>query len=202
MLHGPRVDGEPQRPDCRGGNHHRVRPCRAAGGAEADRAPRRDPQPVTLGADKGYDSADFATALRNRAVTRMWRSTPAAAARSTRAPPVTPAMRSPSASANASRRPLVGPRRWRACARCGTADCSKSIGNSLSRWPPTTSFACPNCSPRMSDDRDTCQTGCALLPAPIRPIATPARHRTPASSRKPRSRRNPVFFQHPASGAN
>ena len=27
------------------------------------------PQPVTLGADKGYDSADFVTALRDKAVT-------------------------------------------------------------------------------------------------------------------------------------
>src|SRR5512133_3729732 len=75
-------------------------------------------------------------------------------------PPVILAMRSRNASANASRRPLAGPRQWPACARCGIADCSRSIGNLLWRWPPTTSFVCPNCSPRLSDDRPEKSKGC------------------------------------------
>ena len=43
VLHGPRADGEPQRSDYRRADHNRVWPCRAASGAGADRAPRRDP---------------------------------------------------------------------------------------------------------------------------------------------------------------
>jgi hypothetical protein len=39
------------------------------------------PQLVTLGANKGYDSADFVMALRDKAVTPHSRSTPVAAAR-------------------------------------------------------------------------------------------------------------------------
>jgi transposase len=84
---------------------------------------------------------------------RMSRRTlTAAVRRSTTAPPAIPAMRSRSASVNASRRPLAGPRRWPACARCGAAACSRLIGNSLSRWPPIISSACPNCSLGASND--------------------------------------------------
>jgi hypothetical protein len=36
-----------------------------------------------------------------------------------------------------------------ACARCGIAGCSRSIGNSPSQWPPTTSSGCANSSPRL-----------------------------------------------------
>ena len=43
VFHGPRADGEPQRSDCRRGDHNRFGPGRAAGGAGADRAPRRHP---------------------------------------------------------------------------------------------------------------------------------------------------------------
>jgi hypothetical protein len=92
------------------------------------------PQPITLGADKGYDSADFVTQLQDKAVTRMSLRTPAAAApRSMIASPVILAMRSRSASAKASRKLSAGPRRWPACVRCGIAGCSTSTGNSLSR---------------------------------------------------------------------
>ena len=45
--------------------------------------------------------------------------------------------------------PSAGPRRSPACARCGIADCSRSIGNSPSRWPSMTWSACPTCSPRL-----------------------------------------------------
>jgi hypothetical protein len=48
----------------------------------------------------------------------------------------------------------------RACARCGTADCSRSTGNSLSRWRPTTSSACPNCSQGLFNDRAPYQNRC------------------------------------------
>ena len=105
------------------------------------------PRPVTLGADKGYDTGDFVMELRDKAVTRMLPRTKAAGARrSTAAPPGIPAMRSPSVSANGSKRFSAGPRRWPACARCAIAGCPRSIGNSPSPWPPTTSSACPNCS--------------------------------------------------------
>ena len=106
------------------------------------------PQPVTLGADKGYDVGDFVIELRDKAVTRTSRKTRADAARqSMAAPPAMPATRSPNPSANASRRLSAGPRRWPGYARCDIADCPRSIGNSPSPWPPTIWSACPNCSP-------------------------------------------------------
>src|SRR5947209_19923494 len=43
VFYGPCPDGEPQRTDCRCRDHNRYRPCRAVGGADADRAARRDP---------------------------------------------------------------------------------------------------------------------------------------------------------------
>jgi hypothetical protein len=58
------------------------------------------PQPVTLGADKGYDVGDFVMELREKASPRMSLKIPTAAVRrSTAAPPATPAMLSPSAFA-------------------------------------------------------------------------------------------------------
>ncbi len=68
-FHGPRADGEPQRSDCRRGDHARFGPCRAAGCAGADRAPRRTPAAITLAADKGYDAGEFAMEPRDKAVT-------------------------------------------------------------------------------------------------------------------------------------
>src|SRR5438045_603741 len=61
----------------RGGSPETLRPCRAVGGADADRAARRDPaagdarrrqEPAPAKAG-GYDSADFVMALRDQAVT-------------------------------------------------------------------------------------------------------------------------------------
>ena len=111
------------------------------------------PQPVTLGADKGMTAPILSPRCATRRSLRTLRSTLAPGARrlTTASPPI-PATRSPSASANGSRRPSAGPRRWRACASCGTAGCSRSIGNSPSQWPPTTSSACPNYSPGVSND--------------------------------------------------
>jgi hypothetical protein len=108
------------------------------------------PQSVTLGADKGHDSADFVIQLQDKTVTpHVAQNTsgrrPAIGDRITSHP----GYAIPSASANASRRPSAGPRRWPACAKCGIAGCSRSIGNSPSRWPPTISSGCPNCSPRL-----------------------------------------------------
>jgi hypothetical protein len=66
VLHGPRADGEPQRSDCGAVT------TTASGHAERRAALALiEPQagtPVTLGADKGYDSADFVTALRDKTV--------------------------------------------------------------------------------------------------------------------------------------
>ena len=76
------------------------------------------PCAITLGADRGYDAADFVEELRGLNVRphvaqntsgRHWRST--SARHDTRAMP--PA----SASANASRRPSAGSRVWADCAR-------------------------------------------------------------------------------------
>src|SRR5262249_12339409 len=68
VFHGPRADGEPQRVDRRCGDDPRFGLCRAPGRTGADRAARR-PQPVTLGADKGYDVGDFVMELREKTVT-------------------------------------------------------------------------------------------------------------------------------------
>lgn len=46
-----------------------------------DRAARRPPRAITLGADKGYDAADFVNELRATRVTPTWPGTRAAAAR-------------------------------------------------------------------------------------------------------------------------
>ena len=134
---------------------------RASGHAERLAAlaliePHGERSRVTLGADKGYESADFVMELREQTVTRHVRRTRAGGARrSMAAPPAIPAKRSRSASANALRRPLAGPRRWPACARCGIAGCPGSIGNSPSRWPPTILSDCPNCWPRRRRDPRT-----------------------------------------------
>ena len=111
------------------------------------------PQPVTLGADKGYDSADFVTALRDKTVTpHVAQSTSgrrsAIDGHTTRHPGCAIFQR----IRNASRRPSAGPKRWPACARCGIAGCPRSIGNSPSPWLPMTLSDCPDCSLRMFRD--------------------------------------------------
>ena len=136
---------------------------RASGHAERLAAialiePRADrPNPITLGADKAYDTADFVMELREHTVTphvahpacrapRMSRRTRADGARqSIAAPPAIRDTNSRSAFASASRRPSAGPRRWPACARCAIVACQRSIGSSPWLWPPTTSSACQNC---------------------------------------------------------
>jgi hypothetical protein len=67
-------------------------------------------------------------------------------------PAIIPAMRSRSASANASRGLSAGPRRRPGCARCGIADCSRSTGNLPSRWRPMILSARLNCSLRMFNE--------------------------------------------------
>jgi IS5 family transposase len=64
MLHRPRSDGEPLRTDRGCPAHPRLRTRRTAGGARHDRGLRRSPAAITLGADKGYDAADFVEVLR------------------------------------------------------------------------------------------------------------------------------------------
>ena len=121
-------------------------------------APHADrPQPITLGADKGYDASGFVMELRQRPSLPMSRRTGAGAARPlTAAPPAIPAMASPSASASASRRPSAGPKRWLGCVNCGIAVCPRSIGNSPWRWPPMIWSACPNCSATRRHGLDGC----------------------------------------------
>ncbi len=66
---------------------------------------------ITLGADKGYDTADFVNELRSMKVTpHVAQNT--RSRRSTAARPATAAMPSASASASASRRRSAGSRRW------------------------------------------------------------------------------------------
>ena len=136
-LHGPCADGESQRPD------PDAVTTRASGHAERLAAialvePRADrPTPITLGADKAYDTANFVMELREHTVTpHVAQNQAGGVRRSMAAPPGIPATRSPSASANASKRPSAGPRRWPACARCAIAACPRSAGSSPWRWPP------------------------------------------------------------------
>ncbi len=98
------------------------------------------PQPVTLGADKGYDTGDFVMELRDKTVTPHVAQNQngrrsAIDGRTTRHPGYAVS----SVSANASKKFSAGPRRWPACARCAIAGCPRSIGNSPSPWPPTIS---------------------------------------------------------------
>ena len=152
------------------------------------------PQPVTLAADKGYDRADFVRELRDRAVTPHVATPAAAARRLMAAPSAIPAMRSRSASANASRKLSAAPRRWPACVRCGIADCSKSIGNSPSRWPPMTSSACPNCLPRLFNEAAHISNRVLLFrPRPVPPITKPVHHCN-ADHPEARTRQNRYFF--------
>ena len=111
------------------------------------------PQPITLGADKGYDTSDFVMELRDKAVTphvaqNQSGRRSAIDGRTTRHPGYAVSQR----IRKRVRRPLAGPRRWPACAKCGIADCLRSIGNSPWRWPLTISYACQNCSVSWRDD--------------------------------------------------
>ena len=84
---------------------------------------------ITVGADKAYDTRDFVATMRELGAARTWRRTPLAdARRSTAGPPATPAMRSVSASASASRRCSAGSRAPPACARPAIAASPASAG--------------------------------------------------------------------------
>lgn len=95
---------------------------------------------VTIGADKGYDTADFVMEVRElNAVPHVARDTPPAGARpSTAAPPVTQAMPQASASDNASRRSSAGRRAQPATARPGSEPSPASASPSPSPPQPTT----------------------------------------------------------------
>ena len=84
------------------------------------------PQPVTLGADKGYDVGDFVMELREKAVTpHVAQNTNDRRSASTAARPAIPATLFPSAFTNALKKPSAGPRPWPACERCGIAGLPK-----------------------------------------------------------------------------
>ena len=68
------------------------------------------PRAITLGADKGYDAADFVEELRTMNVRPHVAQNSAAARRSTGGRPGMPAMPPASASASGSRRPSAGSR--------------------------------------------------------------------------------------------
>ena len=119
------------------------------------------PQPVTLGGRQepapakagGYDSADFVMALREQAVSpHVAQNTSGRRSaiddRTARHPgyAISQRIRKRVEEAFGWAKTVAGLR------RCGIAGCSTSIGNSPWRWPPMTSSACPNCSPRRSDD--------------------------------------------------
>lgn len=122
------------------------------------------PRAITLGADRGYDAADFVEELRNAAAFgRTSRETLAGAARrSIAAPPGTRATPPVSASANGSRRRSAGSRLSPACARPSCAAWRRSTGPLPLRPPPTIWCGCQGCSEpqrepagrQMADRRD------------------------------------------------
>ena len=103
------------------------------------------PRAITLGADRGYDAADFVEELRTMNVrphvARNVSGRRSAIDRRTTRMPATPRA---SACENGSRRRSAGSRRWRDCAGPGCAASLRSIGPSPSLPPPTTSRACPS----------------------------------------------------------
>jgi hypothetical protein len=114
------------------------------------------PRPVTLGADKGYDSGSFVMECRELAVTphvaqNQSGRRSAIDGRTTRHLGYAVSQRNPQTHRGGL---WLGPRRWPGCANCGTADYPRSIGNSPSLWPPMISSGCPNCSRKPRRDRD------------------------------------------------
>src|SRR5262249_10463485 len=105
------------------------------------------PRPVTLAADKGYDTGDFVMELRAKTVTpHVAQNTngrrSAIDGRTTRHPGYAVSQR----IRKRIEEPSAGPRPWPGCARCVIADCPRSAGNSPSPWRPIISFDYPNCS--------------------------------------------------------
>ena len=111
-------------------------------------------RPVTLGADKGYDTGDFVMALRDKAVTphvaqNTNRRRSAIDGRTTRHPgyAVSQRIRKRVEEAFGWAKTVAGLRKLR------HRGLPRSAGNSPSPWRPTTSFACQSCSPSPHDDR-------------------------------------------------
>jgi hypothetical protein len=106
------------------------------------------PQPITLGADKGYDSGDFVMELRDKTVTphvaqNQSGRRSAIDGRTARHPGYAVSQRIRKRIEEA----FGWAGRWPACVRCGIVACPRSIGNSLSPWPPMISSACPSYLP-------------------------------------------------------
>jgi hypothetical protein len=89
------------------------------------------PHPITLGGDKNYDTNDFVTELRERAVTphvarNDTNCRSAIDGRTTRHPGYAVSIRIRKRIGE----PSAGPRPSRGCAKCVTPACRRSIGNS------------------------------------------------------------------------
>ena len=145
---------------------------RASGHAERLAAlaliePRAERPGVTLGADKGYDTADFVMELREQAVTphvaqnQSWRRS-AIDGRTTR-----------HAGYAMS---LCLRKRIEEVFGCGTAACPRATGNSLWQWPLMTLSDCPNCWSRSCCDaaigvplqlREPRNRSCPQPPSPL-----------------------------------
>jgi hypothetical protein len=112
------------------------------------------PHPVTLGADKGYDTSDFVMELRDKAVTPHVAQNQSGGRSAIASQPLSwPSRRPPRRACGCAGKPHSRDGGW--CghrAKCGIADFPRSIGNSLWRWPPTISSAYPNCSPSRRRD--------------------------------------------------
>jgi transposase len=66
VFHGPRADGEPQRSDCRRGDHARVGLCERLAALALIELDAERPPPVTLGADKATISANLSWSCATR----------------------------------------------------------------------------------------------------------------------------------------
>jgi IS5 family transposase len=139
---------------------------REAALALVDAGPAGSGRRITLGADKAYDVADFVAALRARVVSphiaidgHLTKTGKRRRRRSIVGSPATPATRSASAAASASRRCLVGSRVQPDWPRSSCAAVRVSMPSSPWRWPPTIWFVCPSFSEpphegQMADRRD------------------------------------------------
>ena len=103
------------------------------------------PCAITLGADRGYDAADFVEDLRGLNVRpHVAQKSAAGARRSTSARRGIPVTSPASASASGSRKPSAGSKLWVACARPSSGASPKWIGPSALPRPPTIWCDCPN----------------------------------------------------------
>jgi hypothetical protein len=161
---------------------------RAAGHAERLAAlalikPYADrPRPATLGADKGYDSADFVEERREQAVTPHVAQNQNGRRSTIGRTPRHPGYAISQRIGKRIEEVFGWARRWPGCARCGTVGCPRSIGNSPWRWPPIISCGCPNSlAPIMPRPASPPAAACSaqiLLTGPLTIITRP---RKPAS---------------------